>query len=277
MKRPPPFTGGAWGARVSTPAHSPAPRARSWVVGCWVWNLRNRASSSGLRGGRLPWADLRDVYAAAEGGARGARRKGGAWLGGHRRPLKPCSRRLGEGGALRGSPPSFGRAAPGVPWGGVGHEGCQGTGLEGGDICGTSCLWAGLTRSVVLEEREQVIVAVRGEVRRAQVGQQLIRVGQFWEQLRTEANWPQTRLTPRWLPCPRTPARSRWAVCSAPSRTQAGAGASLCRNRYHTLSESKTEYSACLRWLSCSRNTGSNRTWRGPMCTGRCKRQDPSP
>ena len=40
--------------------------------------------------------------------------------------------------------------------------------------------------SVVLEERKQVIVAVRGEVRWAQVGQQLIGVSQFWKQLGTK-------------------------------------------------------------------------------------------
>lgn len=48
-------------------------------------------------------------------------------------------------------------------------------------------LWAGAhVGSVVLEEREQVVTAVCGEVGGAQVGQQLIRVGELREQLRTK-------------------------------------------------------------------------------------------
>lgn len=54
---------------------------------------------------------------------------------------------------------------------------------------------AGVGGSVVLEQGEQVLVAVGGQVGRAQVGQQLVRVGQFWEQLRTKANGPQKRPT----------------------------------------------------------------------------------
>lgn len=80
------------------------------------------------------------------------------WTWSPENPLQPPAGR-GKGSCPGPIPASVGQAAPGVPWG-----------------------WAG---SVVLEERQQVIVAVRGEVRRAQVGQQLIRVGQFWEQLRT--------------------------------------------------------------------------------------------
>lgn len=80
------------------------------------------------------------------------------WTWSPENPLQPPAGR-GQGSCPGPIPASAGQAAPGVPWG-----------------------WAG---SVVLEERQQVIVAVRGEVRRAQVGQQLIRVGQFWEQLRT--------------------------------------------------------------------------------------------
>lgn len=49
---------------------------------------------------------------------------------------------------------------------------------------GASAGW-GHTGSVVLEEGEQVIIAVSGEVGGAQVGQQLIRVGELREQVQS--------------------------------------------------------------------------------------------
>lgn len=53
---------------------------------------------------------------------------------------------------------------------------------------------AGSTGSVVLEEKEKVLAAVRGQIRWAQVGQQLIGVGQLLQQVQ---GW-------LWgLPCPR--------------------------------------------------------------------------
>lgn len=46
--------------------------------------------------------------------------------------------------------------------------------------------WAwGCRASVVLEERQEVIIAIAGQVGRVQVGQELIRVGEFWEELWT--------------------------------------------------------------------------------------------
>lgn len=66
---------------------------------------------------------------------------------------------------------------------------------------------AGPTGSVVLEEREQVLAAVRGQVRRAQVGQQLIRVGQFRQQLKIKQT-PQTHFAPV-VALALCPARSR--------------------------------------------------------------------
>lgn len=44
-------------------------------------------------------------------------------------------------------------------------------------------LWGWQRRSVVLEQRQQVIAAVVGQVRGAQVGQQLVRIGQLREKL----------------------------------------------------------------------------------------------
>lgn len=67
--------------------------------------------------------------------------------------------------------------SPGILWGWVRREGC-------GDIC--ECVLArpgANTRSVVLKEREQVIAAVCGEVGWTQVGEQFVRIGQFWEQI----------------------------------------------------------------------------------------------
>lgn len=37
--------------------------------------------------------------------------------------------------------------------------------------------------SVVFKERQKVVVAIAGKVRRVQVRQQLVRVGQLWEEL----------------------------------------------------------------------------------------------
>lgn len=54
------------------------------------------------------------------------------------------------------------------------------------------CLWRrfgfgsrgeGGERLIVLEEGEQVIVAVGGEVRGVQIGQELVWVGQLWKQI----------------------------------------------------------------------------------------------
>ena len=72
-----------------------------------------------------------------------------------------------------------------------------------------SARWS--TGSVVLEEREQVVIAVCGEVGWAQVGQQLVRVSQFWEQLRTK----QTRQLWAWVPS-RGPRPSRDAEHPSP-------------------------------------------------------------
>lgn len=41
----------------------------------------------------------------------------------------------------------------------------------------------GLTVSVILKEREQIIVAAAGKVRRIQVGQKIIWIHQVWQQL----------------------------------------------------------------------------------------------
>lgn len=82
----------------------------------------------------------------------------------------------------------FWRGVPGVLWGLERRAGC-------GDVFECVPARPGVNSgSVVFKEREQVIIAVCGEVRWAQVGQQLIRVGQFWEQIQC---W-------FWgLPCPR--------------------------------------------------------------------------
>lgn len=68
---------------------------------------------------------------------------------------------------------------PGILWGWVTREGC-------GDIFEYVLARPGVnTGSVVLKEREQVITAVCGEVGWAQVGEQFIRIGQFWEQIQS--------------------------------------------------------------------------------------------
>lgn len=117
--------------------------------------------------------------------------------------------RGGQGVHLGPLPPSTaassvrGRVGGGRPWllvrrwGGAGH----------GDICGrVPAGWVGSTGSVVLEEREQVIIVVCGEVGWAQVGQQFLGVGQFWEQLGTKQShqwlWPPTHRTPARDPDP---------------------------------------------------------------------------
>lgn len=88
------------------------------------------------------------------------------------------------------------REPPGILWGWMRREGC-------GDIC--ECVLArpgANTRSVVLKEREQVIAAVCGEVGWTQVGEQFVRIGQFWEQIQS---W-------FWgLPCPSHAGRSHHA------------------------------------------------------------------
>lgn len=68
---------------------------------------------------------------------------------------------------------------PGILWGWVRREGC-------GDSCECVLARPGVnTGSVVLKEREQVITAVGGEVGWTQVGEQFIRIGQFWEQIQS--------------------------------------------------------------------------------------------
>lgn len=65
----------------------------------------------------------------------------------------------------------------GIPWLGVpgGSPGGLPPGLGRRAGHGVIC------DSVVLKQSEQIIVAAGGEVRRAQVGQQLVGVRQFWE------------------------------------------------------------------------------------------------
>lgn len=96
-------------------------------------------------------------WLALVGGAAGrVCRAGGAWRGrGRGWPLKPP-------------------AAPG------GEQACSCRGAWGSRRAGVRGRAAG---SVALEEREQVFAAVGGKVGRAQVGQQLVRVGQFREQV----------------------------------------------------------------------------------------------
>lgn len=67
----------------------------------------------------------------------------------------------------------------GILWGWVRRESC-------GDIFEYVFARPGVnTGSVVLEEREQIITAVCGEVRWTQVGEQFIRIGQFWKQIQS--------------------------------------------------------------------------------------------
>lgn len=162
----------------------------------------------------------------------------------------------------------------------------EGRGLVSGDWAGgwgavTSvacpCLWAGLTGSVVLEEREQVIVAVRWEVGWSQVGQQLIRVGQFWEQLRTKQTVLRSALPLRGRPVPTPqpgpsglgcevpppPTQALQPVCrGSPRRRQ------LCdqESLSHIAQGQQGTHSTHLRWLSCSRHMGSTQDCEGtPM------------
>lgn len=67
----------------------------------------------------------------------------------------------------------------GILWGWVRREGCGGI---------FECIFTrpGVnTGSVVLKEREQIVTAVCGEVRWTKVGEQFIRIGQFWEQVQS--------------------------------------------------------------------------------------------
>lgn len=156
--------GGGPGGRVGFGGH----RWEHAGSGGTTWGRVGPAGSPAAVGAWPAEGAGRGQAGAARGGARDrpaeGRGEGGAWRGtraGRGLPQAPRGRQLGEGSAAARVPPAgTGQAAAGVPWG-----------------------WAG---SVVLEERQQVIAVVRGEVGRAQVGQQLVRVGQFWEQLRTE-------------------------------------------------------------------------------------------
>lgn len=58
--------------------------------------------------------------------------------------------------------------------------------------------WAwGCRASVVLEERQEVIIAIAGQVGRVQVGQELIGVGEFWEEIQRRLRHVGRSLRPR--------------------------------------------------------------------------------
>lgn len=133
----------------------------------------NRRVNTGQDAGRV---------GAGRAGSTGARSVDTARWGGQAPRPKPCCSGQPGGGRASGLGPHPtpqhrpGPAGhPGV-WGG--QPGSRGAGRGGqglGDIC----------ESVVLKESEQIVVAVGGEVGRAQVGQQLVRVGQFREQVQS--------------------------------------------------------------------------------------------
>lgn len=141
------------------------------------------------------------------GGVRTGQGQGRGW-GSHQKQF--CSCKLGQRAppprgplpASAGPPPASRARRRGASWlqvyvwGGPLVSG--GPGWRGGCVTSAgmspSARWS--TGSVVLEEREQVVIAVCGEVGWAQVGQQLVRVSQFWEQLRTK----QTRQLWAWVP-----------------------------------------------------------------------------
>lgn len=43
-----------------------------------------------------------------------------------------------------------------------------------------------MTVSVIPEERQQIVVAAAGKVRRIQVGQKIVRIHQVWQELQEE-------------------------------------------------------------------------------------------